>query len=36
MELDAQGASGADGAYKVQLARVCVDAALRRAVERAR
>jgi carbon-monoxide dehydrogenase medium subunit len=36
MELNAQDASGADGAYKVQLARVCTDAALRRAVERAR
>jgi carbon-monoxide dehydrogenase medium subunit len=36
MELDAQGASGAEGAYKVQLARVCADAALRHAAERAR
>ncbi|HEY2378573.1 MAG TPA: xanthine dehydrogenase family protein subunit M [Gemmatimonadaceae bacterium] len=34
MELDA-GAQGGD-AYKVQLARVCADAALRRAAERAR
>ena len=36
MELDAQDANGAEGAYKVQLARVCTDAALRRAAERAR
>ena len=36
MELDGPETSGADGAYKVQLARVCADAALRRAAERAR
>ena len=36
MELDAPETSGVDGGYKEQLARVCVDAALRRAVERAR
>jgi len=36
MELNAPDNSGADGVYKVQLARVCADAALRRAAERAR
>jgi CO/xanthine dehydrogenase FAD-binding subunit len=36
MELDAKDASGSDDTYKVQLARVCADAALRRAAERAR
>lgn len=36
MELDAPDVDGVDGAYKVQLARVCVGTALRRSVERAR
>jgi len=38
MELDASPETGGDGstAYKVQLARVCADLALRRAAERAR
>jgi carbon-monoxide dehydrogenase medium subunit len=36
MELDTPDASGAEGEYKIQLARVCTDAALRRAAERAR
>jgi carbon-monoxide dehydrogenase medium subunit len=36
MELDTPDASAAEGEYKIQLARVCTDAALRRAAERAR